>query len=132
MGAITDVFACEQDANVKAALAAGFLLQSCQFEQFWAADLTFAKSVKGFEAAMRASILSAIRRSHNAIALKTLQAKLNLSEKEVQAAVAAEKWTVEGDLAKIDANEDNQMRPKKIQENIEFGDVLKVIHTLSR
>lgn len=81
---------------------------------------------------MRASILSAIRRSHSAIALKTLQAKLNLSEKEVQAAVATEKWTVEGELVTIDANEDNQMRPKKIQENIEFGDVLKVIHTLSR
>lgn len=46
--------------------------------------------------------------------------------------IAAEKWTVAGDLIEINLNEDNQMQAKKVQENIEFEDVLKVIHTLSR
>ena len=44
----------------------------------------------------------------------------------------AEKWTFSGNLIQISPNEDNQMQAKKVQENIEFEDVLKVIHTLSR
>jgi hypothetical protein len=44
----------------------------------------------------------------------------------------AEKWTVADNLIQISPNEDNQMQAKKVQENIEFEDVLKVIHTLSR
>ena len=39
---------------------------------------------------------------------------------------------MEGTVVKITANEDNQVRPKKIQENIELESVLKAIHTLSR
>lgn len=46
--------------------------------------------------------------------------------------VAAEGWAVEGDVVQITANEFNQMRPATVQENIQFEDVLKVIHTLSR
>uniref|UniRef100_K3WRP7 Eukaryotic translation initiation factor 3 subunit K n=1 Tax=Globisporangium ultimum (strain ATCC 200006 / CBS 805.95 / DAOM BR144) TaxID=431595 RepID=K3WRP7_GLOUD len=121
-----------EDANVKAVLEAGFLLQSCLFEEFWQVDLTYAKSVAGFTDAARAFILDAVRKSHSAISTSVLKAKLNISDKEVQDVVAAEKWSVEGDVIKITLNEDNQVRPKKIQENIEFEDVLKVIHTLSR
>lgn len=45
---------------------------------------------------------------------------------------AAENWTVSANLIQVNPNEDNQMQAKKVQENIEFEDVLKVIHTLSR
>lgn len=121
-----------QDANVKLALEAGFLLQSCLFEEFWQVDLTFATTVAGFTDAVRAFILDAISKSHSSISSAVLKSKLNMSDKEVQDVAAAENWTVEGDLIKITPNEDNQVRPKKIQENIVFEDVLKVIDTLSR
>ncbi|RLN56821.1 hypothetical protein BBJ29_003174 [Phytophthora kernoviae] len=121
-----------EDTNVAAVLNAGFLLQSCLFEDFWKADMTFAKKVPGFVESVRAYILGAISRSHNAIATDVFKAKLNVSDKEVADIVAAEKWTVESNLIQISPNEGNQMQAKKIQENIEFEDVLKVIHTLSR
>ncbi|RLN72301.1 hypothetical protein BBJ28_00021655 [Nothophytophthora sp. Chile5] len=95
-------------------------------------DVTYATTVPGFLESVRAFILDAIRRSHSAIATDVFKAKLNVSDKEVADIVAAENWTVAGDVIQISANEDNQMQAKKIQENIEFQDVLKVIHTLSR
>ncbi|OWZ15941.1 hypothetical protein PHMEG_00010328 [Phytophthora megakarya] len=121
-----------EDANVTAVLHTGFMLQSCLFEDFWKENVTFAEKVPGFLQSVRAYILTAISRSHSAISTGVLKAKLNVSDKEVADIVAAEKWTVAGDLIHINPNEDNQMQAKKVQENIEFEDVLKVIHTLSR
>jgi cytoskeletal protein CcmA (bactofilin family) len=61
-----------------------------------------------------------------------LKAKLGITDKDIKQVVTAEGWTLEGDVVKMTLNEENQMRPKKVQEKIEFDDVLKVIHTLSR
>lgn len=44
----------------------------------------------------------------------------------------AEQWTVAGNLIHIKPNEHNQMQAKKVQENIQYEDVLKVIHVLSK
>ncbi|KAL3666780.1 hypothetical protein V7S43_008400 [Phytophthora oleae] len=121
-----------EDANVTAALHTGFMLQSCLFEDFWKEDVSFAEKVPGFLESVRAYILTAISRSHSAISTEVFKAKLNVSDKEVADIVAAEKWTVADNLIQINPNEDNQMQAKKVQENIEFEDVLKVIHTLSR
>ncbi|KAH7479679.1 hypothetical protein PRIC1_008780 [Phytophthora ramorum] len=121
-----------EDASVTAVLHTGFLLQSCLFEDFWKEEVTFAKKVPGFLESVRAYILTAISRSHSAISTEVFKAKLNVSDKEVADIVAAEKWTVADNLVQISPNEDNQMQAKKVQENIEFEDVLKVIHTLSR
>eukprot|EP00644_Phytophthora_capsici_P016280 jgi/Phyca11/535308/estExt2_fgenesh1_pg.C_PHYCAscaffold_340024 len=121
-----------EDANVTAALHTGFMLQSCLFEDFWKEDVSFAEKVPGFLESVRAYILTAISRSHSAISTEVFKTKLNVSDKEVADIVAAEKWTVADNLIQINPNEDNQMQAKKVQENIEFEDVLKVIHTLSR
>ncbi|KAE9330563.1 hypothetical protein PF008_g15705 [Phytophthora fragariae] len=121
-----------EDVNVTAVLHAGFLLQSCLFEDFWKESVAFAEKVPGYLESGRAYILTAISRSHSAISTDVLKAKLNVSDKEVADIVAAEKWTVAANLIQISPNEDNQMQAKKVQENIEFEDVLKVIHTLSR
>lgn len=77
-----------QDANVAAALEAGFLLQSCLFEEFWAKDLSFAKAVPAFEENVRAFILETVSRSHKAVSAAVLQAKLNISAAEVKDVVA--------------------------------------------
>ncbi|KAG7385704.1 Eukaryotic translation initiation factor 3 subunit K [Phytophthora pseudosyringae] len=121
-----------EDANVTAALHTGFMLQSCLFEDFWKEDAPFAEKVPGFLESVRAYIVTAISRSHSAISMDVVKAKLNVSDKEVADIVAAEKWTVADTLIQITPNENNQMQAKKVQENIEFEDVLKVIHTLSR
>lgn len=122
-----------EDANVKLALEAGFLLQSCLFEEFWKLDLSYASAVAGFTDAVRAFILDALRKSHSVLSTAVIKSSLHISDKEVADVIAAEKWTaLEGDLVKVTPNEDNQVRPKKIQEKIEFEDVLKVIDTLSR
>ncbi|UIZ26081.1 hypothetical protein KXD40_001627 [Peronospora effusa] len=115
-----------EDVNVKAALETGFLLQSCLFEDFWKMDLTVANKVQGFVESVRAYILTAISRSHSVISIDVLKAKLNVSDEEVAEIVAAEKWTLSGNLIQITPNEDNQMQAKKVQENIEFEDVLKI------
>lgn len=118
---------------MKLALEAGFLLQSCLFEDFWQLDLASAEAAApGTIAAARAFILDAVRKSYSAVATAVLKAALNVSDAEVAAVVAAEHWTLEGELAKIPANGENQVRPTKVQEKIEFEDVLKVIATLSR
>lgn len=123
----------EQDAAVKLALEAGFLLQSCLFEEFWKLDLAAAEAAApGLLAAARAFIVDAVRKSHSVVSAAVLQSALNISAGEVAEVAAAEQWTVDGELVKIPANGDNQVRPKKIQEKIEFEDVLKVIDTLSR
>ncbi|TYZ51667.1 hypothetical protein PybrP1_003409 [[Pythium] brassicae (nom. inval.)] len=122
-----------EDATVKLALEAGFLLQSCLFEEFWKLDLAAAEAAApGTLTAARAFILDAVRKSHSVVSTALLKAALSVSDAEVAAVVAAEHWTLEGELAKIPANGENQVRPKKIQEKIEFEDVLKLIDTLSR
>ncbi|CAH0473312.1 unnamed protein product [Peronospora belbahrii] len=121
-----------EDVNVTAALHTGFMLQSCLFEDFWKQDVTFADNVQGFLESVRAYILKAIRCSHSVISTDVFKAKLNVSDEEVAEIVAAEKWTILNNLIQINPNKDNQMQAKKVQENIEFEDVLKVIHTLSR
>lgn len=56
-----------------------------------------------------------------------------MNDKEVNKVIQEEKWTVDPKgLIRITPSEENQMRPQKVQENIELDDVLKVIHTLSR
>ncbi|GLD94514.1 hypothetical protein PINS_up003125 [Pythium insidiosum] len=121
-----------EDANVKAILEAGLLLQSCRFESFWQVDLSFANQVAGFTDAVRAFILDVLRKSHSVLSTAVLQAALGVSDAEVAAIVAAEQWTRDGDLLHVTPNDDNQMRPKKVQETIALDDVLKVVHTLSR
>ncbi|RLN97630.1 hypothetical protein BBJ28_00023566 [Nothophytophthora sp. Chile5] len=135
---------CPVSSDAKRCVPSTFDAES---QDFWKEDVTYATTVPGFLESVRAFILDAIRRSHSAIATDVFKAKLNVSDKEVAEIVAgtqtitvdplmdvwqAEKWTVAGDVIQISANEDNQMQAKKIQENIEFQDVLKVIHTLSR
>lgn len=71
-----------------AVVEAGFLLQSCLFEEFWTKDLGFAKSVAGFEQAVRAYILETVSKSHSAIAASVLKAKLNVSDAELKDTVA--------------------------------------------
>ncbi|TMW68398.1 hypothetical protein Poli38472_005866 [Pythium oligandrum] len=119
-----------EDATVKQILDAGFLLHACRFEEFWQLDLAFAGAVADFADAVRAYVLTVVEKTHSSISSAVLQAKLNVSD--VKDIVAAKKWTLEGDVVQVPANDDNQMRPKKIRENIEFDDVLKAIHTLSR
>ena len=77
-----------QDVNVKAALQTGFMLQSCLFEDFWKADVTFAIKVQGFLESVRAYILMAICRSHSVISTDVLKAKLNVSDEKVAEIVA--------------------------------------------
>lgn len=50
-----------------AVLHAGFLLQSCLFEDFWKESVAFAEKVPGYLESVRAYILTAISRSHSAI-----------------------------------------------------------------
>ncbi|GLE10403.1 hypothetical protein PINS_up022504 [Pythium insidiosum] len=110
-----------EDANVKAILEAGLLLQSCRFESFWQVDLSFANQVAGFTDAVRAFILDVLRKSHSVLSTAVLQAALGVSDAEVAAIVAAEQWTRDGDLLHVTPNDDNQMRPKKVQETIRAG-----------
>ncbi|KAI9906973.1 hypothetical protein PsorP6_003561 [Peronosclerospora sorghi] len=124
---------CRADTNVTGILGAGFMLQSCLFEDFWKEHLTFASRVPGFLESVRTFILKVVSQSHSVISTDVLKLKLNLSDNEVSDIIAvAEKWNVVGNLIQINPNEDNQMQFKKIQENIELDGVLKVIHTLSR
>ncbi|DAZ93553.1 TPA: hypothetical protein N0F65_006541 [Lagenidium giganteum] len=102
-----------EDAAIQNLLAAGYHLQACAFEEFWKVDLSAATKIAGFTDA-----------SYSSISTSVLKSALNISDKEVKDLVAAENWTLEDEIVKIPANEDNQVRPKK--------DVLKVIHTLSR
>lgn len=101
-------------------------------QDFWKVDLGFATKVAGFTEAVRAFILETISKSHSIVSTAVLKTALNVTDADVQTIVAGEKWTLENSLITITPNDDNQMRPKKIQETIEFDDVLKVVHTLSR
>ncbi|KAJ0404316.1 hypothetical protein P43SY_003229 [Pythium insidiosum] len=121
-----------EDANVKQILEAGLLLQACRFEEFWQAELPFAAQVAGFTDAVRAFIVDVLRKSHSVLSTAVLQAALGVSDKEVAALVDAEQWTREGELLHVTPSDDNQMRPKKVQETLALDDVLKVVHTLSR
>lgn len=78
----------EQDANVAAILEAGFLLQSCLFEEFWTKDLAFAVAEPGFEEAVRAFILETVSQSHKAVSAAVLKAKLNVSDAKLKDVVA--------------------------------------------
>lgn len=121
-----------EDANVATMLRTGFMLQSCLFEEFWKEEVSLAEEVPGFLESVRAYIVTAIGHSHSVISMDVFMAKLNVSEKEVAKIAAAEKWTIADNLIQISPNVDNQMQAKKVQENIEFEDVLQVIQTLSR
>uniref|UniRef100_A0AAV1UIQ6 Eukaryotic translation initiation factor 3 subunit K n=1 Tax=Peronospora matthiolae TaxID=2874970 RepID=A0AAV1UIQ6_9STRA len=121
-----------EDAHVSAVLRTGFMLQSCLFEDFWKTDVAFADQVPGFLESVRAYILVAICRSHSVISTDVFKAKLNVSDQQVADIVAAEQWTVAGNLIQIKPNELNQMQAKKVQENIQYEDVLKAIHVLSK
>ncbi|TDH73073.1 uncharacterized protein CCR75_005254 [Bremia lactucae] len=121
-----------EDANVSAALRAGFMLQSCLFEEFWKERGTLADEVPDFLESVRAYILTAVSHSHSVISTQVMKAKLSVPDKEVADIVAAMQWTAVDDLITIDSNENNQMQAKKVQEKIDFEDVLKVIRVLSR
>ncbi|KAF0686285.1 Aste57867_21891 [Aphanomyces stellatus] len=113
-------------------LQAGQLLQTCRFPDFWKLDLAGAKKVPGFEAAVRAFVVSTIGRSHDVVSAAFAAAQLHLGSKEVEALVAAQGWTVKGSDFVVKPNADNTMRPKKFKEDIEFTDLLDTINVLSR
>ncbi|CAI5709102.1 unnamed protein product [Hyaloperonospora brassicae] len=121
-----------EDADVSAVLDTGFMLQSCLFEDFWKKDVAFASHVPGFLESVRAYILMAVYRSCSVVSTDVFKAKLNVSDQQVADIVAAEQWTVAGNLIHIKPNEHNQMQAKKVQEKIQYEDVLKVIHVLSK
>ncbi|CEG48674.1 translation initiation factor subunit k [Plasmopara halstedii] len=121
-----------EDAVVTKMLRAGFLLQSCLFEDYWKEEVALTKELPGFLDSVRAFILTAVSHSHSAISIEVLAAKINVSNKRVPEIVAAEKWTLADNVIQISPNEENQMQAKKVQENIEFEDVLNVIHVLCK
>ncbi|KDO27978.1 hypothetical protein SPRG_07255 [Saprolegnia parasitica CBS 223.65] len=124
--------ALRKDKNITDLLKAGDVLQSCLFTDFWTLDLPFAKKIPGFEQAVRAFILSTIAKSHEVVAKAFVQAQLNLSEKDVASLVAELGWTTKDASYVVTPNSENQMRPKKFKEDIEFADILDTIQVLSR
>ncbi|KAL0586982.1 hypothetical protein ABG067_003322 [Albugo candida] len=119
-----------ENKDIRTIIQAGYLLKACRFEEFWALKLDFAEEIKGFHEGVRDYIKSVIVTSHSRIHLSVLRTMLNISEKEMQALLLAEKWTCEGALIRIPGNQENQMRPKRFHEKIDHEDVFKVIYTI--
>ncbi|OQS04269.1 hypothetical protein THRCLA_03477 [Thraustotheca clavata] len=124
--------ALRKNKDIAALLKAGDVLQSCLFNDFWQLDLTFAKKITGFENAVRSFILSTIAKSHDVVSKDFVKAQLNLGDKDVEKLATEQGWTAKDKTFIVKPNAENQMRPKKFKEDIEFSDILDTIQILSR
>ncbi|OQR89718.1 hypothetical protein ACHHYP_06091 [Achlya hypogyna] len=124
--------ALRKHKDIAALLHAGEVLQSCLFPEFWTLDLAFAKKIPGFEEAVRTFIVSTIAKSHSIVAKEFVKAQLNLADKDVEKLVSEHGWTAKDSTYIVKPNADNEMRPKKFKEDIEFSDILDTIQVLSR
>jgi len=94
--------------------------------------MTFAKTLPGFEAAVRDYIVSTIGISHDLVSKQFVKEQLNLGEKEAEVLVSSHGWTAKNSDFVVKLNSENQMRPKKFKEDIDFADMQDIIQVLSR
>ena len=103
-------------------------------QKFWshAADSKVPSTIPGFVDAMRSFIFGILSISYEKCARASVSKCLNLAGGELSTFLAAQGCTVDGDTVVMQANSENQMRPKKFKENIDFTRILGVIQVLSK
>jgi hypothetical protein len=102
-------------------------------QAFWAkveTDAAVFKETPGFLVAVRAFILGVVTISYESVPTAFLGECLNLSGGELDAVIKGEGYSKDGETVTIPGNGENQLRPKKFKENIEFGQMLSMIHVL--
>lgn len=100
------------------------LLEKCEFVKFWkelanAPDITLRAA--GFEESIREFVRHVISISCKSIDAPTLKSYLNIDGDVFKAFLQEAKWRLEGGMVYTESNLEEQVKPKNIQENLEFS-----------
>lgn len=102
------------------------LLETGKFQLFWEESGSCAEllaSVPGAIDSIRAFMVSVISRTYKSIHVSTLTALLNVKTSELQATCDDQGWTLAGDVVEIPGNDENQPRPRCVEESLSFRQV---------
>jgi len=100
------------------------LLEKCEFLKFWkelanAPDITLRAA--GFEESIRGYVKHVISISCKSIDAPTLKSYLNIDGDAFKAFIAEATWRQEGEMIYTDSSLEDEVKPKNIQENLEFA-----------
>eukprot|EP01097_Dermamoeba_algensis_P005268 TRINITY_DN3343_c0_g1_i1.p1 TRINITY_DN3343_c0_g1~~TRINITY_DN3343_c0_g1_i1.p1 ORF type:complete len:228 (+),score=49.30 TRINITY_DN3343_c0_g1_i1:33-686(+) len=110
------------------------LLESCRFTEFWTETSKVKEllsTVPGFDEAVRTFIISVLRMTYQTISKEYVGQLLNLSGAELDAYVNQNRISSStvGDktVLTFPLTEENQVKPKRVTENIRFDQLSKII-----
>jgi len=112
------------------------LLETCSFRQVWAALAPLRKDslvgLPGFDAAVREFVCASMSITYQATPLSHLRESLAMEGAELTAFIKARGWTVEGEVVRMKLNDDNQAKPKKVDEGgaIRFDQMTKILASI--
>ncbi len=102
------------------------LLETGKFATFWEESGTCAEllaSVPGAIDAIRAFMVSVVARTYKTVRRPVLAELLNLNDADLTALCDQQKWTLDGDTVVLSSNEENQPRPRSMEESLSFRQV---------
>ena len=112
------------------------LLETCSFRQVWAALEPLRKEslagLPGFDAAVRDFVGVSMSITYQVTPLSHVRESLALEGAELTAFIKARGWTVEGEVVRMKLNDDNQAKPKKVDEGgaIRFDQMTKILASI--
>lgn len=102
------------------------LLETGKFVTFWEESGTCAEllaSVPGAIDSIRQFMVSVIQRTYKTVRKAVLCELLNLDESQLKAFCDEHKWIIDGDLVELASNDENQPRPRSMEESLSFRQV---------
>lgn len=102
------------------------LLETGKFNAFWEESGTCAElleSVPGAIDAIRQFMVSVLGRTYKTVDQSTLRELLNLSADELGKLCEKEGWKISGDVVELPSNNENQPRPRSMEESLSFRQV---------
>lgn len=101
-------------------------LETGQFTDFWAesgACKDLLGSVPGSLNAIRDFMLNVIARTYHTIDIADLKGIVNLEEDALRQVISTKGWTVDGDIVTCPESDENQPRPRAVDEQLSFRQV---------
>eukprot|EP00164_Ancoracysta_twista_P001558 GFYU01002041.1.p1 GENE.GFYU01002041.1~~GFYU01002041.1.p1 ORF type:complete len:235 (-),score=80.15 GFYU01002041.1:60-716(-) len=126
----------QQDEKVAQIAALAELLETANFPEFWKVVKTcrdVVDVVSDFDEHIRTFAAGIVQGTYQRIPTALFCEILNVDEKGVTALAKKpeNKWTVDKELVTFPLSEDNQAKPKKTQQPMEFGRVTKVLQNIT-
>eukprot|EP00736_Rhodelphis_marinus_P010424 Rmarinus@m.17262 len=109
------------------------LLETGMFSQFWEAvekQRSFLNKIPAFDQAIREFMISTIQIAYQKVPKSVVSGVLKM-DSGLKAAVEAHGWKESGDHFVLPRTEDNEVKPKKVVEGIQFSHMTKLLATMA-